>query len=69
MSEERQQHPQEPAEGGAEEVEAPGADRSSSGEGTTEGAGERTSTHPQEPSEGREEDVEAPGAEQAKDQG
>jgi hypothetical protein len=67
MSEERQQHPQEPAEGGAEEVEAPGADRSSSGEGTTEGAGERTSTHPQEPSEGREEDVEAPGAEQAKD--
>jgi hypothetical protein len=69
MSEERQQHPQEPAEGGAEEVEAPGADRSSSGEGTTEGAGERTSTHPQEPSEGREEDVEAPGAEQAKDRG
>jgi hypothetical protein len=69
MSEERQQHPQEPAEGGAEGVEAPGADRSSSGEGTTEGAGERTSTHPQEPSEGREEDVEAPGAEQAKDRG
>jgi hypothetical protein len=69
MSEERQQHPQGPAEGGAEEVEAPGADRSSSGEGTTEGAGERTSTHPQEPSEGREEDVEAPGAEQAKDRG
>jgi len=70
MSEERQQqHPQEPAEGGAGEVEAPGADRSSSGQGTTEGAGERTSAHPQEPSEGSEEDVEAPGAEQAKEQG
>ena len=69
MSEERQQqHPQEPAEGGAEEVEAPGADRATSGEGTTEAAGERPSTHPQEPSEGGEEDVEAPGAEQAKDQ-
>ena len=69
MSEERQQHPQEPAEGGAEDVEAPGADRPSSGEGTAEGAGERPSAHPQEPSEGGEDDVEAPGAEQAKDQG
>jgi len=69
MSEERQQHPQEPAEGGVEEVEAPGADRPSSGEGTTERAGERPSAHPQEPAEGGEEDVDASGAEQAKDQG
>ena len=70
MSEERQQqHPQEPAEGGAEEMEAPGADRPNSGEGTAEGAGERPSAHPQEPSEGGDEDVEAPGADRAKEQG
>ena len=35
MSEEEQQHPQEPAEGGAEQVEEQGADRPGSGEGTT----------------------------------
>ncbi len=70
MSEEQpQQHPQEPAEGGAEEVEAPGADRPSSGEGTTEKAGDRPSAHPQEPAEGGEEDAQEPGAEQAKDGG
>ena len=68
MSEE-QQHPQEPAEGGADEVEAQGADRPSSGQGTTEKAGEEASAHPQEPSEGGDEDVEAPGADRAKEQG
>jgi hypothetical protein len=31
MNEERQQHPQEPAEGGEEDVEAPGADRAGDG--------------------------------------
>jgi hypothetical protein len=67
MSEE-QQHPQEPAEGGRDEVEAPGFDRPSSGEGTTEKAGDEASAHPQEPSEGGEEAEEAPGADQAKDQ-
>ncbi len=70
MSEEReQQHPQEPAEGGAEDVEAPGADRPSSGQGTAEEAGERPSAHPREPAEGGEDDVGAPGAERAEDQG
>jgi hypothetical protein len=68
MSEE-QQHPQEPAEGGADEVEAQGADRPSSGQGTTEKAGEEASAHPQEPSEGGDEEVEAPGADRAKEQG
>ena len=67
MSEERQQHPQEPAEGGAEEVEAPGADRPSSGQGTAEGAGERPSSHPQEPAEGGEESEQASGADRAGD--
>lgn len=65
MSEERQQHPQEPAEGGAEEVEAPGADRPSSGEGMAEGAGERPSAHPKEPAEGAEESEGASGADRA----
>ena len=69
MSEERQQHPQEPAEGGAEEVEAPGADRPSSGEGTAEGAGERPSAHPQEPAEGAEESEQSPGADRPGDGG
>ena len=68
MSEE-QQHPQEPAEGGADEVEAQGADRPSSGQGTTEKAGEEASAHPQEPSEGGDEEAEAPGADRAKEQG
>ena len=69
MSEEEQQHPQEPAEGGADEVEAQGADRPSSGQGTTEKAGEEASAHPQEPSEGGDEEAEAPGADRAKEQG
>lgn len=69
MSEERPQHPQEPAEGDEENVEAPGADRPSGG--TTEGTGSegKPSVHPQEPAEGGEEDVESPGTDQAKDEG
>ncbi len=68
MSEE-QQHPQEPAEGGVEEVEAQGADRPNSGEGTTEKAGDRSSTHPREPAEGGDEDVGAQGADRAGEEG
>jgi hypothetical protein len=65
MSEERQQHPQEPAEGGEEDVGAPGADRA----GDDRGAGDeaKPSGHPEEPAEGSEEDVEAPGAERSGD--
>lgn len=65
MSEERPQHTQEPAEGGEEDVEAPGADRASSGQGSTEKAEDRPSTRTQDQAEGGEEDVEAPGADQA----
>jgi hypothetical protein len=53
MSEEQQQHPQEPAEGGAEDA----------------GDAAWPSQHPQEPAEGGEEDIEAPGAERAEDDG
>jgi hypothetical protein len=65
MSEE-QQHPQEPAEGGEEDVQAPGAERAGGDQG---GASDQTwpSRHPQEPAEGGEEQVEAPGAERAGD--
>ena len=71
MSEERPQHTQEPAEGSDEYVEAPGAERAGSGEGTSENAGDegQTSTHPQEPAEGGDEDVGAPGVERAGDGG
>ena len=71
MSEERPQHPQEPVEGDDENVEAPGADRPSSGGGTAEGTGGegKPSVHPQEPAEGSEEDVEVPDADRAKDEG
>lgn len=65
MSEERPQHPQEPAEGGEDEAEAPGADRSSEGRDTSErlgAGGGRPSDHPDEPAEGDEEDVGASGA-------
>jgi len=63
MSEERPQHPQEPAEGGGDEVEAPGADRPSEGGGASAPGGqERPSQGPDEPAEGAEEDVGAPGA-------
>lgn len=69
MSENLQEHPQEPAEGSDEDVEeAAGAERA--GE-TDEGAeGPRPSSrHPEEPAEGGEEDVEAPGAERPEDKG
>lgn len=69
MSEERPEHPQQPAEGGEEQVEAPGADRSGNHRKATEGAGDESkpSGHPDEPAEGAEEDVEAPGADRAGD--
>jgi hypothetical protein len=70
MSEE-QQHPQEPAEGGEEDVHAPGAERAGGDQGDQGGASDQTwpSRHPQEPAEGGEEKVEAPGAERAEDGG
>ena len=53
MSEERpQQHPKEPAEGGEEDVGAPGADRPSSTGSRPAGAGAPASTDPHEPAEG-----------------
>ena len=71
MSEEQKQHPQEPAEGGEEEVRAPGVEKAAGANGGAEDAGDATwpSQHPQEPAEGGEEDVEAPGAERADDDG
>lgn len=65
MSEERSQHPQEPAEGGDEDVENPGAERAGETDRETDGA--HPSRHPEEPTEGSEEDVQAPGAERAGD--
>ena len=64
MSEEKGIHPQEPAEGGDEEVEAPGADKPGQDRETAEGASaqDRSVQHPQEPAEGGDEEVEAPGA-------
>jgi len=71
MSEERPQHPQEPAEGGDEDVGAAGAERAGDEEGTSQNAGDepRPSTHPQEPAEGGDEDVGASGVERAGDGG
>jgi hypothetical protein len=71
MSEGQQQHPQEPAEGGEEDVQAPGVEKAADGNGGAEDAGDAAwpSQHPQEPAEGDEEDVEAPGAERAGDDG
>lgn len=68
MSEERRQvHPQEPAEGSEEDVEAPGAEKAGEDRGTADGtsAEERSYEHPQEPAEGGEDEVEAPGAEKS----
>ena len=65
MSEERPEHPQDPAEGGEEDVGAPGADQAGANRGT--GGEAKPSGHPEEPAEGSEEDVEAPGAERAGD--
>ncbi len=65
MSEERQVHPQEPAEGAEEDVGAPGAEKAGEDRGPAEGAEPGSSQHPQEPAEGGEDDVEAPGAERS----
>jgi hypothetical protein len=68
MSEERAQHPQEPAEGSDEDVETPGVERASG----PRGGGDEESgpaQHTQEPAEGSDEDVDAPGAERAGDGG
>jgi hypothetical protein len=71
MSEEQQQHPQEPAEGGEKDVQASGVEKVTGGNGGAEDAGDAAwpSQHPQEPAEGGEEDVEAPGAERVGDDG
>ena len=60
-SEERAQHPQEPAEGSEETVEARGAERPKEGERTA-GAPAEPGRSPQKPAEGSEEAVEAGGA-------
>ncbi len=61
MSEERKAvHPQEPAEGADESVEAPGAERSgapSNPETAGEADAEKRSAHPQEPAEGGDDEV------------
>ena len=60
MSEERQPHPQEPAEGADENVQAPGAQRPGdpSNPGTAGGdAGNERAAHPAEPAEGGEDEV------------
>jgi hypothetical protein len=71
MSEERQVHPQEPAEGSEQEAGAPGADRAGGEKRVAEGANDeaRSHAHPQEPAEGAEEDVRAAGTERAEDSG
>ena len=65
MSEERRAvHPQEPAEGADEAVEAPGAEKAGdpSNPKTADGASdEQRSAHPDEPAEGGEDEVDAPG--------
>ena len=76
MSEERPGiHPQEPAEGADENVEAAGAERAErSGDPSNPGAaedagGRQDSPHPQEPAEGGEDDAETPGADRPSDSG
>ncbi len=71
MSEERRRiHPQEPAEGAKEDVEAPGAEQARDDLGTSEeDTEERSSAHPQEPAEGGEDQVDAPGADRPGDGG
>jgi hypothetical protein len=64
VSEERAQHPQEPAEGSDEDVEASGAERAGETAEATE-EGPLPSQHPEEPAEGSEEDVNAAGADRA----
>ena len=66
MSEERRAvHPQEPAEGGDEDIEAPGVERAGdpSNPEAADGASVRErAAHPAEPAEGGEDEVDAPGA-------
>ncbi len=62
---ERQQHPQEPAEGAEENVGAPGVDRAKDNDKAAEGT--ERAEHPQQPAEGGDEEVEAPGVEKADD--
>ncbi len=64
MSEERTEHPTEPAEGSEQDVGAPGADRAGNDTRATENTGgeARDSEHPTEPAEGGEDEVDAPGA-------
>jgi hypothetical protein len=69
MSEERPQHTQEPAEGDEQDVQAQGADRPSSGEGSTEKAEDRPSARTRDQAEGGEGDVEEPGADRPGDGG
>ena len=71
MDEERPQHPQEQAEGGEGDAQAPGADRPEEDE---ESVGNMTDDpaglgHPTEPAEGREEAEQARGAERYGDDG
>ncbi|CAA9445581.1 hypothetical protein AVDCRST_MAG82-3289 [uncultured Rubrobacteraceae bacterium] len=64
MSEERRAvHPQEPAEGADEAVEAPGVERAGdpANPEAADGA-EARSAHPEEPAEGGEDEVDAPGS-------
>jgi hypothetical protein len=66
MSEERRAvHPQEPAEGADENIEAPGVENAGdpSNPATADDAREEErSAHPDEPAEGGEDEVDAPGA-------
>lgn len=67
MSEERQVHPQEPAEGDEEDVSAPGAEKATDRDEASEGPSDeaRSSEHPQEPAEGGADEIDAPGAEKS----
>ena len=71
MSEGKGRHPRDPAEGGEDEVEAPGAGRPGQDHETGEGAGDRDESgqHPQEPAEGGEDEVGAPGADKPSEDG
>ncbi len=64
MSEEREIHSQEPAEGAEEDVAPAGADKPDENREVAEEASAeaRSKEHPQEPAEGGEDEVDAPGA-------
>ncbi len=64
MTEERAEHPQEPAEGDEENVPTPGAEKSGKREESGgSGAEQSSSQPPQEPAEGGEDQVEERGTE------